>query len=125
MLRLAFESNQSSLCGLHNIRDRRKGGPNGQIVNIKRAADGRRYRHRKIIDEKREKYRAKNASLHNTSTDLKAATFVIVINHASALVRKKRLSPTSKARREASRNKFVEKSRMLDSVESLRKVDRS
>ena len=47
----------------------------------------------KIIDEKKEKYRAKNGSLWNTS---KGATFVILINHASAPIRKERLSPTNK-----------------------------
>ena len=76
----------------------------------KSAADGRRQRSRKIINEEREKYRAKNGSLRNTSTDSKGTTFVILTNHASAPIRKERLSPTSKARREASRNEFVEKS---------------
>ena len=51
VLRPALQSNQSSLCGLHRSRDRDGGGPNGQIVSIKRAADGRRQRSRKIIDE--------------------------------------------------------------------------
>ena len=41
-------------------------------------------------------------SLPNTLTDLKGTTFVILINHASAPIRKERLSSTSKARREAS-----------------------
>ena len=86
----------------------REGKPNSQIVSVKRAADGRRQRSRKIIDEEREKYRAKNGSLRNTPTDLKETTFVILINHASAPVRKERLSSMSKARREASRNEFVE-----------------
>ena len=95
------------------------------LSSVKKAADGRRQRSRKIIDEKREKYWAKNESLRNTSTDLKGTTFVILIGHASALTRKKRLSPTSKARREASRNKFVEKSGVPDIIESLGKVDRS
>ena len=76
------------------------GGPNGQIVSVKRAADGKRQRGRKIINEEREKYRAKNGSLRNTSTDSKGTTFVILINDTSAPVRKERLSPTSKARRE-------------------------
>ena len=57
--------------------------------------------------------------------DSKNPTFVILINHASAPIRKKRLSPTSKAMWEASRNKFVEKSEMPDRVESCRKVDSS
>ena len=90
-------------------------GPNGQIVSVKRAADGRRQRSRKIINEEREKYRATNGSLRNISTDSKGTTFVILINHTSALVRKERLSPTSKARREASRNIFVEQGGMPDS----------
>ena len=76
-------------------------GPNGQIVSIKRAADRRRQRSWKIIDEKKEKYRAKNGSLRNTLTDLKGMACVILINHTSEPVRKKRLSPMSKARREA------------------------
>ena len=52
----------NSLCGLHRSGDRSGGGPNGQIVSVKRTADGRRQRGRKIINEEREKYRAKNGS---------------------------------------------------------------
>ena len=103
--------------------DQGGGGPNGQIVSVKRAADGRRQRGRKIIDEKRKKYRAKNGSLRNTSTDWKGTTIMILKNHTSALVRKERLGPMSKARREASRNKFVEKGEISDSVESFGKFD--
>ena len=123
VLRSALQLKQSSLCGLHRSGDRGKGGPNGQIVRIKRAADGRRQRSRKVINKKREKYRAENGSLRNTSMDSKEAAFVILKNHTSAPVRKKRLSPTSKARRKASRNKFVEKGIMLDRVKSFRDID--
>ena len=94
-------------------------GPNGQIVSIKKAADRRRQRSRKIIDEEREKNRAKNRFLHNMSTDSKGTTFVILINHTSAPIRKERLSPTSKARRETSRNEFVEKGGVPDRVKSF------
>ena len=55
--------------------------------------------------------------------DSKGTTSVILINHASARVRKERLSPTSKARREASRNEFVEKGGMPDRVTSFREID--
>ena len=48
---------------------------------------------------------------------------MILINHTSAPIRKERLSPTSKARREASQNKFVEKGRMPDGVKSFREID--
>ena len=48
---------------------------------------------------------------------------MILINHTSAPVRKERLSPTSKARREASRNWFVEKGGMPDRVESFREIN--
>ena len=48
---------------------------------------------------------------------------MILNNHTSAPIRKKRLSPTSKARREASRNKFVEKGGMPDRVKSFREID--
>ena len=39
-------------------------------------------------------------------------SFVTLINHASAPIRKVRLSPTSKARREASQNEFMVKGRL-------------
>ena len=48
---------------------------------------------------------------------------MILINHTSAPIRKERLSPTSKARREASRNQFVEKGGMPDRVVSFREID--
>ena len=76
-----------------------------------------------IIDKKREKFRAKNGSLRNTSTDSKGTTFVILKNHASAPAIKEKLSPTSKARREASRNEFVEKGGMSDRVKSFREIN--
>ena len=123
MLKPALQLKQSSLCGLHRSGNRRREGPNGQNVSIKKAADGRRQRRQKIIDEEREKYRAKNGSLRNTSTDSKETTFVILINHTSAPIRKKRLSPTNKARSEASQNQFVEKSGMPDKVKDFREID--
>ena len=86
----------------HRCRNRGGGEPNDQIVSVKRAAEGRRQRSKKNIDEKRQKYKAKNGFLRNTSTGSKGEIFVILKNHANAPVRKKRLSPTSKARREAS-----------------------
>ena len=64
-------------------------------------------------------------SLPNTSADSKAATFVILISHASAPVRKERLSPTSRVSKEASRNKFVKKGGIPVRDESYREVDRS
>ena len=48
---------------------------------------------------------------------------MILVDHRSAPIRKERLSPTSKPRKEASRNKFVEKSRMPDRVKSFREID--
>ena len=54
--------------------------------------------------------------------DLKGATFVILINHTS-VKGKVRLSSTSKAKREASRNKFVEKNGIPDQVKSFREID--
>ena len=121
VLRPALQSKQSSLCGLRRRRDRGGGGPNGYIVNVKRAADGSR----KIMDEKREKCKAKNASLRNTSTDSKGTTFLMLINDTSAPVRKERLSPASKARREVSRNKLVEMGGMPDRVKSFGEINSS
>ena len=120
VLRLALQYNQSFLCFLHHNRNRGEGGPNGQTVSIRRAAYGRRHRSREIIDAKSKKYSTKNGSLRNTLTDSKGASFVILINYASAPIRKERLSLTSKARREASRNEFVEKGGLPDRVKSIR-----
>ena len=48
---------------------------------------------------------------------------MILKDYTSGPIRKKRLSPTSKARREASRNQFVEKGRMPDRVKSFEEID--
>ena len=56
---------------------------------------------------KREKSTPHERILRNTSTDSKGTTFVILINHVSAPIRKERLSTMSKARREASQIEFV------------------
>ena len=48
---------------------------------------------------------------------------MILKDHTSAPVRKETLSPTSKARREASRNQFVEKGGMPDRVKSFTEID--
>ena len=80
---------QRFLCGFRRIGDQGGGGPNGQIVSVKRAADRRRQRSREIIDEEREKFRVKNRSLPKTSTDLKGTAFVILINQASAPIKRK------------------------------------
>ena len=125
VLRPAIQSNQSSLCGLHRNRNWGGGRSNGQIVSIKREADGRRQRSRKSINEEKEKYWAKNGFLQNTLTYSKETAFVILINHASALIRKERWSPTSKPRREASQNEFVEKDGVPDRVNSFREINNS
>ena len=101
-------------------RGRRTKWPDRQQKTV---ADGIRQRSREMIDEEREKYRAKNGSLRNTSTDSKGTTFVILINHTSAPIRKERLSPTSKARREASRNEFMVKDGMPDRVKSFGEIN--
>ena len=101
----------------------RGGGPNDQVVSIERTADGRGQRSKKIIDENREKYRIKNELLQNTSRDSKGTIFVILENYANVPIRKERLSPTSKARRKASRNKFIEKGTIPDKIKSLKKVN--
>ena len=48
---------------------------------------------------------------------------MILINHASAPIRKEGLSPTSKARREASRNVFMEKGGMPYRFKSFREFN--
>ena len=78
-----------------------------------------------MIEEEREKNRANNGCLRNTSTDSKGTTFMISINHASSPIRKERLSPTSKARREASRNEFMVKGEVPDRVKSFGEINSS
>ena len=48
---------------------------------------------------------------------------MILKNHRSAPNRKERLSPTSKAKREASRNEFVVKGVVPDRVKSFREIN--
>ncbi len=48
--------------------------------------------------------------------------FVILKNHTSATVRKEKLIPTSEAKREPSRNEFVEKSGVPDRVKALKSM---
>ena len=55
----------------------------------------------------------------------KGTTFVILKNHTSALISKERLSPTSKIRRKASRNEFMEKGGKPEKVESFREINSS
>ena len=50
---------------------------------------------------------------------------MILINHASSPIRKERLSPTSKAKRETSRNKFVEKGGVPGGVKSCGEINSS
>ena len=50
---------------------------------------------------------------------------MISINHASAPIRKKRLSPTSKAKREANRNEFMVKGEVPDRVKSFAEINSS
>ena len=118
-------SNRNRACCVASIAVGTEGGegPNGQNVNVKRATDRRRQRSRKIINEEREKYRAKNGSFRNTLTDSEGTAFVILKDHRSMPIRKERWSPTSKARREASRNEFVEKGRMPDQDKSFREIN--
>ena len=51
VLRPALQLNQGSLCSLHSGGDQGGERPNGQIVSVKRAADGRRQRNQNIINE--------------------------------------------------------------------------
>ena len=48
---------------------------------------------------------------------------MILKNYASAPIKKERLSSTSKARREANRNDFVEKGGVSDRVKIFREID--
>ena len=97
-----FSQNRAPYVASIAVGTKGEEGPNGKIVSKKRAADGRRQRSRKIIDEKREKCTAKDGSLQNTSTDLKGVTLLILKNHATMPIRKERVSVMSKARSEAS-----------------------
>ena len=53
----------------------------------------------------------------------KKATFMILKNHASAPIKKERLSLTSKARMKATQNNFEEKGGVPDRIKSFREVD--
>ena len=69
--RPAFTSNQGSFCGLSQVSAAE--GPDGKVVNVKGAADARRWICWEIVNETRERNRAKNKSLQNISGDSKEA----------------------------------------------------
>ena len=52
-----------------------------------------------MINEEREKYRAKNGSLRNTSTDSKGATSVTLKNHASVPVKKEKIESNEQSKK--------------------------
>ena len=74
---------------------------------------------------KNETVKGQNRFLQNISTDSKGVAFLILENHSSTPIRKEKLIPTSKARREAIEIKFVKKYGVSDKVESSGKVDSS
>ena len=55
---------------------------------------------KKIIDEKREKCRAKNGFLRNTSTNSKRATFVNFEKHQRAACQKERIESNEESKEE-------------------------
>ena len=85
--------------------------------------DKRRHKSREIINKKIEKYRAKNRSLWNTSMELKGVTFVILIIHTSAPIRKEKFMPNEQSK--ASQNELVEKGEMPDKVKSFQEINSS
>ena len=123
VLTSALQSNQSVLCGLHR-RSNEGERPNNQIVSVKKAADGRTQRSRKIIDEERKVHGQEQIFVEHLNR-LEGVAFVILMNHASSPARKGRLSSTSKAKKKASHNKLFEKGGMPNRVESFEEVDRS
>ena len=101
ILRPALQLNQSFLCGFRRIKGRGGGVPNGQSISVKIAADRRSQRSSKIIDEKREKYRAKNGSLRNASTDSNGTTFVNLINQRKRANQKGKIESNEQGKKEA------------------------
>ena len=76
-----------------------------------------------MINEEREKYRAKNKSLRNTSTNPKGAAFVILINHASAPIRKERLSQQAKQGGRPAEMSLWKKGEVPDRLKSFGEID--
>ena len=74
------------------------------MIGIKRAADIRRWKRRKIIDEKRIE-QDNNAFLRNPSTGSKGATFVILKNTQARLSEKK--DESDKQSKERGQPKYV------------------
>ena len=123
VLRPVLQSKQNFMCHLHRSTDRGGGGLNSRIVSVKIAADIRGQRSRKIINEEREKYRAKNIFLRNTSTNSKGAAFVILKNRSSAPIRKETWSPTSKARRKPAEMSLWKREGCQTGVKSFREIN--
>ena len=74
---------------------------------------------------KREKSTGPRTDPCDFCDELERSFFFILKNHTSAPIRRERASPTSKVKREASRNEFKEKCVVPDRFESFREVDKS
>ena len=108
------------MCGLHRSRDRGGGGPNGQVVSVKRAADGKKQRSRKIIDEER-KVLGQELILAEHLDRLERNNFCDFDKPRKRAYQKGKIE-LNKQRREASRNEFVKKGGMPDRVENFREI---
>ena len=116
-------SNRNSfLRGLHRSGDRGGGEPNGQIVSIKRATDGRRQRGLKIINEERKKDSAKNGTLRNTSMDSKGAAFVTLKNHASRTCQKGKIESNEQSKKGGQPNGVGRKGRDARQSQKFREI---
>ena len=121
MRRPALLLNESSLCGLRSSRCREGKGPECQVVSRRGTADRSTRDVERLLMRREKKHYQEQILVEHLHS--KGATYVILMNHASVPVRKKRLSPSNKARPKANRNKFAEESGMPDRIKCFRKVD--
>ena len=111
------------MCGLHRVGDRCGGGPSGQIVSIKKAANGSRHKSWKIIDEEREReVQGQERILVEHLNGLEKNDFGDFDKPRKRAYQKGKIE-FNEQRREASRNEFVEKGGMPDRVKSFKKID--
>ena len=75
--------------------------------------------------EKERKVQGQKQILPKHLNRLERNSFCDLINHANMPIRNERLSPIGKARREVSRNEFVEKGGMPDRVKRFQEINSS
>ena len=115
VLRPALQSNQSSLCRLYNRKNQGVGGSNSLVVNIKKQLTEDKDTEKSLMK------REKKTRSRTVGTPRWTRRVTFFCDRERACHKKKRPSPSSKARWEARQNILMEKARCQTESKVLEK----